>query len=198
VLYWNEKDDLSAITRSLQRDGVLLSSSDTVLGLFTQLSEIAKKKLDAIKQRNMKPYIVLISSSQLLNQFIDQDIDESMANIMKTYWPGPLTIIFKAKSTLPNWLQSEQGTIAIRLPDHVGLQHVLEDLQALFTTSANITDEPLPLQVSDINQIVVDQIDLVCYDQHSLIYNHKPSTILDFSTGTIQIIRQGAIVIDSI
>lgn len=198
MLYWNQKDALLAITKSLQHDGVLLSSSDTVLGLFAQLSEIGKKKLDAIKQRNMKPYIVLISSTTLLNQFIDQDLDKSMKNIMMNYWPGPLTIIFKAKSTLPNWLQSEQRTIAIRVPDHAGLQYILEDLQALFTTSANITDEPLPLQVSDINQFIMDQVDLVCYDQHSQVYNQKPSTILDFSEGAIRIIRQGAITIDSI
>lgn len=198
MLHWNKKDALSAITESLQHDGVLLASSDTVLGLFAQLSEIGKKKLDTIKQRNLKPYIVLISSTTLLNQFIDQNIDESMKNIMMTYWPGPLTIIFKAKSTLPDWLKSEQGTIAIRVPDHAGLQYILDDLQALFTTSANITDEPLPLQVSDINQLVLDQVDFVCYDQHSQVYNQKPSTILDFSEGTIRIIRRGAITIDSI
>src|SRR3990167_4221680 len=101
----------------------MLSSSDTVLGLFAQLSEKAKKKLDVIKQRNIKPYIILLSSVSLLEKFIDQDIDISMQNIMKNYWPGPLTIIFKAKQTLPNWLKSEQGTIAIRIPDHEKLQN---------------------------------------------------------------------------
>jgi tRNA threonylcarbamoyl adenosine modification protein (Sua5/YciO/YrdC/YwlC family) len=198
VLYWNKKDALSAITKSLQHDGVVLSSSDTVLGLFAQLSEIAKKKLDAIKQRNMKPYIVLISSLKSLNQFIDQDLDESMTNIMTTYWPGPLTIIFKAKSTLPDWLKSEQGTIAIRIPEHQGWQEILEHVQAVFTTSAKITDEPLPLKISDIDPRVLDQVQVVCYNQGQEVYDGKPSTILDFSTGSIRIIRHGAVVLDSI
>jgi len=146
----------------------------------------------------MKPYIVLLSSSDLLFKFIDQDLNQSMKNIMTKYWPGPLTIIFKAKSTLPNWMKSEQGTIAMRIPEHQGWQDVLEQVQAVFTTSANITDEQLPLKVSDIDQRILDQVQLVCYNRGQQVYDSKPSTILDFSTGSIQIIRQGAVVLDSI
>ena len=175
---------------------MILSASDTVLGLFAQLSEKSKKKLDMIKQRNVKPYIVLLSSVANLDTFVDQNIDESMKKIMATYWPGPLTIVFKAKRTLPSWLKGADNTIAIRIPDHERLQQILQHVDGLFTTSANVTDQPLPLQLSEVNQSVVDQVALVSCD-HNRIYNGLASTILDFSAGSVRIIRQGSVTIDS-
>ena len=134
MIHCNENESLQLIVKSLQSDEVILSSSDTVLGLFAQLSEKSKKKLDFIKQRNLKPYIVLLPSADLLDRFIDQELDVTMQKIMATYWPGPLTIIFKAKSSVPGWIKSEQGNIAIRVPHHEGLQEILQHVDGLFTT----------------------------------------------------------------
>ena len=197
MIYCNENESLQLIVKSLQRDEVILSSSDTVLGLFAQLSETSKKKLDFIKQRNLKPYIVLLSSVKLLDAFIDQELDADMQKIIATYWPGPLTIIFKAKASLPNWIKSEQGTIAIRIPDHKGLQEILQHVDGLFTTSANISDQPLPQSFSDINPLILDQVAIVSCDKHK-IYDGPASTILDFVSSKVRIVRQGTIVIDSI
>ena len=82
----------------MQDDEIVISASDTILGLFAQLSEKSKKKLDLIKQRNLKPYIILLPSVMDLDQFVEQELDDKMKNIMNLYWPGPLTIIFKAKN----------------------------------------------------------------------------------------------------
>ena len=197
MIHCNENENLQLIVKSLQDDEVILSSSDTVLGLFAQLSEKSKKRLDLIKQRNLKPYIVLLSSTALLGGFIDQELDASMQKIIKIYWPGPLTIIFKAKSSLPDWMKSEQGTIAIRIPNHERLQKILQHVDGLFTTSANISDQQLPQQFSDINPLILDQVKVVVCDQNK-IYDGPASTILDFASSKVRIVRQGSIVIDSI
>jgi L-threonylcarbamoyladenylate synthase len=194
---WSESDDCKLVIDFFMNDEIVLASSDTVLGLFAQLSEKSKLKLDAIKQRNMKPYIVLIKSAQLLHKFTDQNIDVSMQKIIDTYWPGPLTIIFKAKSTLPNWMIGAQGTIAIRVPDHEGLQKVLNHVEGLFTTSANISDQPIPHSYSQINPIILNQVQVVCCDKNK-IYNGPASTIIDFSSGSTKVIRLGVVCIDSI
>ena len=194
---WNEKCNYERMIEVLHSDEVVLASSDTVLGLFAQLSEKAKKKLDAIKQRNLKPYIILIASKDLLSDFTDQYIDVSMRHIIDTYWPGPLTIIFKAKSTLPDWMIGSQGTVAIRIPDHEGLQKLLKNVTTLFTTSANISDQPVPDQYGLVNRDILEQVGCVCCDVDK-IYDGPASTIIDFSSGSIKIIRVGAVVVDSI
>ncbi len=193
----NENDCYQLVTDVLGHDEVVIAASDTVLGLFAQLSEKSKQKLDIIKQRNLKPYIVLIKSTKMLNQFADQLLDATMQQIIDTYWPGPLTIIFKAKSTLPSWMVGVDGTIAIRIPDHAGLQKLLENFDGLFTTSANISDQPVPHNYAQINPIILDQVKMVCCDLNK-IYDGPASTIIDFSSGSVKIVRLGAVVIDSI
>ncbi len=194
---WNENDFFPLAIAVLQNDGIMLAASDTVLGLFAQLSEHSKNKLDSIKQRNLKPYIVLIQSAKLLYKFTDQLIDPSLQKIIDVYWPGPLTIIFKAKSTLPKWMMSAQETIAIRVPDHQGLHKLLVSVDALFTTSANISDQPLPARYAEIDPMILDQVQLICC-QLDKVYDGAASTIVDFSSGSMKVIRSGAVIIDSI
>ena len=194
---WNNNDCYQHLIETLRCDGVVLAASDTVLGLFAQLSEKSKKFLDGIKRRNLKPYIVLIESAKLLNQFTDQQLDANMQKIIDTYWPGPLTIIFKAKSTLPNWMKSENNTIAIRVPDHQGLQKIMQQFNGLFTTSANISDQPVPQNYAQVGDVILNQVQAVCCDTEKM-YDGPASTIIDFSSGSIKIIRVGAVSIDSI
>ena len=182
---------------ALQQDKVFLCSSDTVLGLFAQLSEKSKKKIDSIKKRNLKPYIVMVPSFDAIMQFVDQDLSAQMLTIIKQYWPGPLTVIFKAKKDLPVWLVGADQTIAIRIPDHAGLQEILHSLGALFTTSANISDQPLPVSYAQIDPLILEQVDGVCCDT-LMIYDGPASTILNFSQDSIVVIRSGVIKIDSI
>jgi L-threonylcarbamoyladenylate synthase len=197
VLDWNEKDSYPLLVDILQADGVVLAESDTVLGLFAQLSEKSKKRLDTIKQRSLKPYIILLKSAELVYDFTDQYIDASMQQIMDRHWPGPLTILFKAKATLPDWMVGLQGTVAIRVPKHEGLQKLLQNVDALFTTSANISDQPIPDRYAYVNSEVLNQVQLVCCHPDK-IYDGPASTIVDFSSGSIKVVRLGVVKIDSI
>jgi len=197
MLSWNDKKSLSFLINAFQEDKVVLCSSDTVLGLFARLSEKTKKKIDSIKKRNLKPYIVMVKSFDIVLEFIDQDLNPDMVSIMKKYWPGPLTIIFKAKKTLPAWMVGTDGTIAMRIPDHQGLQAVLDVVDSLFTTSANISDQPLPASYNQVSPLILEQVDEVCCDP-VMVYDGPASTIIDFSCDAIVIIRQGVIKIDSI
>ena len=197
MLDWSRKDSYRLIVDALHSNGVVLAASDTVLGLFAQLSEKSKLKLDAIKHRSLKPYIILVKSSKLLHLFTDQLIDSSMQNIINQYWPGPLTIIFKAKSTLPDWMISSSKTIAIRVPNHDGLQRVLQSVDGLFTTSANISDEIIPDRCAQINPMILSKVQLVCCEEDK-IYDGPASTIIDLSSGSIKVVRFGAVKINSI
>ncbi len=194
---WNDKACYPLLIDVLKDDGVVLAASDTVLGLFAQLSEKAKNRLDCIKKRNLKPYIILLQSASLLRDFTDQNIDATMQKIIDQNWPGPLTILFKAKATLPHWMIGSQGKVAIRIPDHAGLQNLLQHVPALFTTSANISDQPLPDRYACVNPEILDQVQAVCC-QADKVYDGPASTIVDFSSGSINIVRLGAVVIDSI
>lgn len=66
MLYLHKNDKLQVIIKTLQSDGIVLLPSDTVLGLFAQLSEKSKKKLDSMKQQYLDYYMILLSLIYLM------------------------------------------------------------------------------------------------------------------------------------
>ena len=192
MIYWDDIHTVAVLQTVLQQGQVILASGDTVLGLWCNIDSQAYASLNKIKQRHDKPYLLVIQSVEKLPLFIDQEFDETLKNLVQTCWPGPVTLIFKARADLPDWMKSPNGTIAIRVPDHQGLLALLEHFDALFSTSANIHGQPIPESISAVDRTILEQVGAVCVEQGQLIYPQNPSTILDCSTGTIQIIRAGA------
>lgn len=191
MIYWNSEKTIPILKSVLEQDQVILASGDTVLGLWGQPSLTVFEKLNAIKQRNDKPYLLVIGSIDKLPLFTDQIFEERLQTLIETCWPGAVTLIFKARQDLPAWLKSPDGTIAIRIPDHLGLLKLLRHFDALFSTSANIHGQPVPESVASVSRSIVEQVRAVCVQEGQLVYTQSPSTILNVSTGSIEIVREG-------
>ena len=191
---WNKKSDIVKISTLLKNEKVILCSSDTVLGLFGQLSFESKEKIDLIKNRKNKPYLIVTSSIEKMLPFIDQAIDSNLDQLLKKHWPGPLTVIFKAKKTAPSWMKGDGNSIAVRVPKHAGLQELLKGFDGLFSTSANIAGEPLPGSLSDIDPLIKKGVSAICHD--GMEQSFIPSTIIDVTDEVISVVRQGSVKID--
>ncbi|MCX5923218.1 MAG: L-threonylcarbamoyladenylate synthase [Candidatus Dependentiae bacterium] len=198
MIYWNQQVSISMLQAALDKDEVLLVSGDTVLGLCARLTQKSFDKINEIKQRSRKPYLILVSSADKLNYFIDQELSEKLKTLIKTCWPGPVTLVFKAKPSLESWMISEEGTIAIRVPDHVGLLKLLSDYDGLFSTSANISSKPIPASIKSVDPEILRNIGAVCIDQGDDTEPQSPSTILDCSTGEIQVLRPGVFSVETL
>lgn len=189
-LSWNNITDIEELKRQLDDDEVILASGDTVLGLYAPLTLIGYETLNTLKQRSGKPYLVLISSPHMLPYFVDQVIDDKLQRLMDTVWPGPVTLIFKAKADLPKFIKDASGTIALRVPNHQGLKQLLISYKGLFSTSANLHTEPIPTRIDDVNPKIKEHIRAICLDDATK-QDQVPSTILDCSSDTIKVVREG-------
>lgn len=194
-LYYNDCDSIDQIKQILLCGQVAIGSSDTVLGLLANTTLAGFTSLNVIKQRVDKPYIVLIDKIDKLKHFVLIEPSQSVSNLLQKCWPGPLTVIFRAKSGLPDFLVSHEHKIAIRIPNHAGLLKLLSNFEGLFSTSANLTGDPVPALPAQLSPQIMKNIDLVILDSYNLNYiqnNIVPSTILDCSTDQIKLIRDGA------
>lgn len=198
MIYWNDPSSISTLQAVLDRDGIVLASGDTVLGLCARLTQKSFKNINEIKQRSGKPYLILIGSADKLNLFIDQELCEKLKTLVKTCWPGPVTLVFKAKQSLEPWMASESGTIAVRVPDHDGLLKLLNHYDGLFSTSANISTKTIPSSIDVVDLEILDRVGAICIDREHEMNQQSPSTILDCSTGDIQVLRQGAFSIETL
>ena len=63
-------------------------------------------------------------------------------DLMRELWPGPLTLVFHAPSSLMWDLGDTNGTVALRMPqDDIALA-VLSEVGPMAVTSANVTGQP--------------------------------------------------------
>lgn len=191
TMYWNNSQDVEKIKEVLTQDKIVLGSGDTVLGLLGQLTEKSYDSLNHIKQRSGKPYLILIGSISKLPLFVDQRMTPQLEKLITLGWPGPLTLIFKAHNDLPVGIKSSDGTIAIRIPDHVGLLELLTSFDGLFSTSANIHSQPIPQLIAEVDQNILNQVGGICLDVVEANTESLPSTILDCSSGEIKVVRIG-------
>ena len=188
---WHDHAAIKAVAEKIKNGAVVAGTSDTVLGLLAKASHAGKNELDRIKQRSGMPYLVLVPSFQAARTLSPVLQLGPVAQMAQAFWPGPLTLIVPAGKDVPDYLQSPTGGIAVRVPDHAGLQELLSECGMLFSTSANLSGHPVPERFSDIDPAIAGQMAyLVGPQQDSTVI---PSTILDCTQAKIKIIREGAI-----
>lgn len=190
-LYWDDSEALEEIRNLLQQGEVIAGTSDTVLGLLADITEQGFCALNRIKQRTDKPYIVLTSSKEKCAFFTDH-ISQNLEKMLAVCWPGPLTIIVRAKETVPDYLKTKEGTIALRVPRHQGLLRLLAYFDGLFSTSANKTGKPIPINSDELDPEIQKKVARIIIDRVKHKQYVQPSTILKCLGSKITVIREGA------
>ena len=99
---------------ALQRGDVIAFPTDTVYGLGADAyNDDAIDKIYRIKRRRRdKPLILFIKNKAELPQYVTE-LTEATLSLVEKYWPGPLTLIFKAKPSTP--CQTANHTIGVGL-----------------------------------------------------------------------------------
>ena len=152
----------------------------------------AVKRVFEIKQRpDDKPLLVLIDKNYDLNRLV-QYVPYPATRIMERFWPGAITIVFKAKDILPINLTSGTERIGVRMPEHPVALALATAVQGPITaTSANITGDWGCSRVSDMDPLITDKLDLII--DVGALKGGIGSTVVDVSSGSPKILREGAV-----
>jgi L-threonylcarbamoyladenylate synthase len=150
----------------LQENEVVALPTETVYGLGGNAeSDVAVEKIFAAKGRpSDNPLIIHIGEQQQLNAFVTE-IPEKAAVLMDTFWPGPLTIIFKKKDgVLSEKATAGLDTVGVRMPDHPVALALLKKCQLpIAAPSANSSGKPSPTNaqhvIEDLNGKIAGVID---------------------------------------
>jgi L-threonylcarbamoyladenylate synthase len=194
TLSWRDPFSLQKMVVCLGENGVILAPSDTVWGLCGIPTQTVFESLNRLKVRNEKPYLLLARSLEDIEKYGEVPQEEGFLKMMETLWPGPLTIIFKAREDAPHFMVSGEGTVAFRIPKHEQLQALLAQVGILFSTSANISGHPVPERYEDISSFIKEGVSLaVVPEKEEEVQSIIPSTIIDISHGKVTVVRAGAI-----
>jgi len=152
----------------------------------------ALEKLFTIKNRpRKKPVLVLIHEKKMLNLLV-QRIPDSANRIMDKFWPGGITIVFKAKNTLPSILTAGTGKIGVRLCRHPVTHALTKSVEGPITgTSANISGSPGCADISKLEPEISSSVDLIL--DSGRLKGGTGSTIIDITGHMPIILRQGIV-----
>jgi len=194
-LFWSNPKAIDFLEKELHDGRVVLAEGDTVLGLLADVSEKGVVQLDHIKGRSQKPYLILVGDPKKAFNFIEIDPKKvfQVEKLINICWPGPVTLIFKAKNEVSSQAKSAQGNIALRIPDHAGLLQLLSRFDALFSTSANRSGQPVPNGLGQVDSHIKDSVAcIVVNDAHERAESDLPSTIIDCTGDKLIVVRKGA------
>ena len=177
----------------LQRGGLVAFPTETVYGLGANgLSEEACKKIYEAKGRpSDNPLILHIGEiSQLI--YIVEEISPLAKTVMEAFWPGPLTLIFKKKTCVPNSVTGGLDTVGVRFPSNAIAKELIKEANLpIAAPSANSSGKPSPTKASHVEFDLNGKVEMII-DGGSTDFGLE-STIVDV-TGEIGIIlRPGAI-----
>ena len=197
ILYVHPNDPaprhINMIVDLLKNGGVIIFPTDTVYGLGCSIEQ--PKAVDRIARikgikKEKANFSAIFNTLSMISEYT-KPIDNHVYRMVRRNLPGPFTFILNANNNIPRIFQSKKKTIGIRIPENPIVMAIVAALgQPLLTTS--IHDQDTIVEYTTDPQIIDDNfgkmVDLVI---DGGLGGNEPSTVIDCTSDTIEIIRQG-------
>lgn len=189
---------IEQVVEVLKKGGVIIYPTDTIYGLGCDITN--QKAIEKVcKIRGVKPDKANLSficyDLSHISDYI-KPIDNTTFRILKKALPGPFTFIFNANNNVPKLLSSKKKTVGIRVPDNTIARCIVKELgNPIVSTSIRDDDELIEYSTDPelIHEKFEDLVDLVIDGGFG---DNEPSTVVDFTNGSVEIIRQGKGIIE--
>jgi L-threonylcarbamoyladenylate synthase len=188
-----DEHSLKAAAETVLRGGIIAFPTDTLYGLGCSLIDVSAVEMVArLKRRD--PSLAVISLIPEPNQVygLAANVPAVAERLMERYWPGPLSVIFKAGPLVPPRVRGAGGTVALRCPkDHL-CQMLLDKIGGpVVASSANLTGQRPAETAEEVVQIFGNQVDLVL--DGGPRHGGQPSTLVDVSSSRPRLLRRRAL-----
>ena len=173
--------------------GIVAYPTETFYGLGVKFdNEASLRKLYELKKRPEEKPMPLIIGGRASLSMIAASMNEIAESLMDKFWPGPLTLLLKAKNDLSSYLTAGTGRVAVRIPGESFALHLAREAGFPITaTSANPSGMPPAEDADTVIKYFGEGIDLVIDGGKTA--GGLPSTIADVTEKKIKIVREGAI-----
>jgi len=186
---------IDAAVTAARAGELIVLPTDTVYGIGADaFTPAAVTTMLAAKGRgrNMPPP-VLVGTARAAAA-LAEDLGAFGQDLIDEFWPGALTLVFRASPTLLWDLGDTKGTVALRMPLHSVALEVLKQTGPLAVSSANRHGHPSAITADEAQEQLGEAVSV--YLDGGPCAENIPSTILDL-TGTIpKVLRAGAISVD--
>jgi len=180
----------------LKNGGIFVFPTETCYGIGASATN--QKSVDKLflykTRREGKPLSIAVSDKRMAAKYVS--LNEIADNLYKNYLPGPITVVSKGLGKVARGVESEYGTLGIRIPDYDLVLNIISEFgKPITATSANISYMPKPYSIEallkDMPKKSLDLIDLII-DAGELPHR-EVSTVVDTTMNNINVMRQGQV-----
>jgi L-threonylcarbamoyladenylate synthase len=186
---------IDAAVAAARAGDLIVLPTDTVYGIGADaFTPDAVRAMLAAKGRGRNvPSPVLVGTARAAAALVE-NLGAFGQDLIDEFWPGALTLVFRASPTLMWDLGDTKGTVALRMPLHPVALEVLKQTGPLAVSSANRHGQPSATTADEAERQLGEVVSV--YLDAGPCADNVPSTILDL-TGTIpRVLREGAISVD--
>lgn len=196
----NNPGDILAAGNILAKGGLVGIPTETVYGLAADaLNGQAVANIFAAKGRPMdNPLIVHVAAFQDIEKFhLVREIPKAAYTLAAAFWPGPLTIIMKKGSSVPDEVSAGLDTVAIRFPSHPVAQAVIRAAGTpLAAPSANLSGSPSPTTAQHVLNDMDGRIDAVLDGGECAV--GLESTVITLVAEVPRVLRPGGVTVEQL
>ena len=188
-----EQRKIRHVVEVLTKGGLIVYPTDTVYGLGCDLMN--KKAIERLCR------VVDVKPQKLDLSFVCRDVSQiseyarrietPVFKVLKKALPGPFTFILESSSKVPRILDANKKTVGIRIPDHAVPRCLVEVLGNPLITASIKNEDVIREYTTDPGEMYQDLKHLVDIVIDSGAGGNIPSTVVDCTGQTIEIIRQG-------
>ena len=188
-----QADLIDTAVRFLERGGVIAFPTGSLYGLGADaLNAGAIDRVFTIKMRASDKALLILVPDRKGVFDLAAEVPPAAERLMDQFWPGRVTIVFKALPGLPVNLTAGTGRIGIRLPGHPVARALVSAFGRPITgTSANLSGQRGCHHIDELNAMLIEQLDLVL--DAGPLKEGIGSTVVDITGTEPVVIREGVV-----
>ena len=193
------RPDPAVIARAaecLRGGGLVAFPTETVYGLGAHALDprAVRRIFDAKGRPSTDPLIVHVTSIAQVQRLV-ADLPPATHLLAARFWPGPLTVVLRRSSLVPDEVTAGLDTVAIRIPAHPVARAFIEGAAVpVAAPSANLFSRPSPTSAQHVLADLRDRIDMVIDGGNTVV--GVESTVLDLSGTVPTVLRPGAVTLE--
>lgn len=188
-----EQGAIAAAIAALRGGELVVYPTETFYALGADpFSEAALSRLFELKGREPGKTVALIAADMASALSLACEIPAGARRLADAFWPGPLTLVVRARAGLPADLIGPDGGIGVRVSPHpiacalaAGLGHPVT------ATSANVSGRPAAVTLAEVRAAFGEKVKV--YLDGGTLAGGAPSTLVGFNSAGFRMIRAGAI-----
>ncbi len=158
-----DKNAIEEAAEIIKNGGLVAFPTETVYGLGANAldAEASKKIYDAKGRPSDNPLIAHIASLDALDEIVE-DVSDVANKLIEKFWPGPMTLIFKKKTLVPDSTTGGLDTLAVRFPENEIAKALIEKSGVpIAAPSANTSGKPSPTKGEHVIEDLDGRVDMI-------------------------------------